>query len=44
MLTLAHPVGLRADYPEFYESVPVRLTTETYEGSSGMVTVSDWSV
>lgn len=43
MLSLAHPTSLRADYPQFYETVPVRLTTETYEGGPGMVRVSDVS-
>lgn len=43
VLTLAHPTSLRADYVDFYQRIPIRLTTETYDCSTGVVTVSDWS-
>ncbi|KIP06691.1 hypothetical protein PHLGIDRAFT_128118 [Phlebiopsis gigantea 11061_1 CR5-6] len=43
MLTLVHPSALRASYVDFSAMIPIRLTTETYECSSGVVTVSDMS-
>lgn len=43
VLSLAHPSALRAEYGDFCQSIPVRLTTETYDCGSGVVTVSDWS-
>ena len=43
MLSLVHPNSLKANYVEFIEKIPIRLTTETYECSSGVVTVSDMS-
>ncbi|EKM51699.1 uncharacterized protein PHACADRAFT_261996 [Phanerochaete carnosa HHB-10118-sp] len=43
VLTLAHPSSLRNEYAEFYQSVPIRLTTQTYDRSDGVLTISDWS-
>ena len=43
VLTLAHPGSLRNDYADFCQSVPIRLTTETYGCGDGVVTISDLS-
>ncbi|GJE98972.1 hypothetical protein PsYK624_152100 [Phanerochaete sordida] len=43
VLTLAHPAALRSEYAEFYKSVPIRLTTEAYDASDDVLTISDWS-
>lgn len=43
VLTLAHPAPMRSEYAEFYQSVPVRLTTDTHDCSPGVVSISGWS-